>query len=81
MLARVKDTGKLADLEFRIDYTQQLPVTVPEMTSVEQTLNMSPMDLFDSIFWGKPFVCCVVRSGRLIAHRSVPNKWTGSDRL
>lgn len=23
------------------------------MQSAEQTLNMSPMDLFDSIFWGK----------------------------
>lgn len=24
-----------------------------EMLSAEQTLNMSPMDLFDSIFWGE----------------------------
>jgi len=23
------------------------------MQSVEQTMNMSPMDLFDSIFWGQ----------------------------
>jgi len=23
------------------------------MQSVEQTMNMSPMDLFDSIFWGE----------------------------
>lgn len=35
---------------FRLDYTQ--PIPVPDMQAVEQTLNMSPMDLFDSIFWG-----------------------------
>ena len=26
---------------------------MPDMQSVEQTMNMSPMDLFDSIFWGE----------------------------
>lgn len=28
-------------------------IGMPDMQSVEQTLNMSPMDLFDSIFWGE----------------------------
>lgn len=38
----------------RMDYSQQMPMNnMGEMQSVEQTLNMSPMDLFDSIFWGK----------------------------
>ncbi len=37
-----------------MDYTQQMmqPVDIPN-TQIDQTLNMSPMDLFDSIFWGK----------------------------
>jgi hypothetical protein len=32
---------------------------MPDMQSVEQTMNMSPMDLFDSIFWGEssPYDC------------------------
>jgi len=35
-----------------LDYSQQqMPVTISEIPSAEQTLNMSPMDLFDSIFW------------------------------
>lgn len=48
-----------------MDYAQQLPMNnmSGDMQSVEQTLNMSPMDLFDSIFWGKSFIftfisCC-----------------------
>lgn len=35
-----------------VDYNA-IPMGVPDMQSVEQTMNMSPMDLFDSIFWGK----------------------------
>ncbi|KAF7926207.1 uncharacterized protein EAE98_006502 [Botrytis deweyae] len=36
-----------------MDYAQQVPMNnmSGDMQSVEQTLNMSPMDLFDSIFW------------------------------
>ncbi|KAH8811255.1 fungal-specific transcription factor domain-containing protein [Xylogone sp. PMI_703] len=35
-----------------LDYTQQMQMGMGgEMLSAEQTLNMSPMDLFDSIFW------------------------------
>jgi hypothetical protein len=37
----------------RIDYTPQMPLNMQEMTPAELTMNMSPMDLFDSIFWGK----------------------------
>jgi len=33
-----------------MDYAPQM-MGVPDMQSVEQTMNMSPMDLFDSIFW------------------------------
>lgn len=36
-----------------IDYTPPIQMGVPDMQSVEQTMNMSPMDLFDSIFWGE----------------------------
>jgi hypothetical protein len=39
-----------------VDYTQQMmPLGVSDNQTVDQTLNMSPMDLFDSIFWGKTF--------------------------
>ncbi|KAG0647645.1 Repressor of drug resistance 1 [Hyphodiscus hymeniophilus] len=35
-----------------LDYDQQqMPLAASDMNSAEQTLNMSPMDLFDSIFW------------------------------
>ncbi|RQM06359.1 hypothetical protein DH86_00001162 [Scytalidium sp. 3C] len=35
-----------------LDYNQQMQMGMGgEMLSAEQTLNMSPMDLFDSIFW------------------------------
>lgn len=36
-----------------------MPVPIPDSQSAEQTMNMSPMDLFDSIFWGMfRLVCC-----------------------
>jgi hypothetical protein len=39
-----------------LDYTQQMmPFGVSDNQTADQTLNMSPMDLFDSIFWGKSF--------------------------
>jgi hypothetical protein len=39
-----------------MDYTQQMmPMGVPSPQAVDQTMNMSPMDLFDSIFWGEFF--------------------------
>jgi hypothetical protein len=39
-----------------LDYTQQMmPLGVSDNQIADQTLNMSPMDLFDSIFWGKSF--------------------------
>jgi hypothetical protein len=39
-----------------LDYTQQMmPLGVSDNQTADQTLNMSPMDLFDSIFWGKSF--------------------------
>jgi hypothetical protein len=52
------------DQPYRLDYTQQqMPVTLPENASAEQTMDMSPMDLFDSIFWGKFFIFCQLQSG------------------
>ncbi|TAQ90966.1 hypothetical protein B7494_g736 [Chlorociboria aeruginascens] len=37
-----------------MEFTAQMPlgVGVDNLQTVEQTMNMSPMDLFDSIFWG-----------------------------
>jgi hypothetical protein len=35
-----------------VDYSSQMQM-MPEVQGAEQTLNMSPMDLFDSIFWGE----------------------------
>jgi len=32
-----------------------MPMGVPSPQAVDQTMNMSPMDLFDSIFWGELF--------------------------
>jgi hypothetical protein len=39
----------------RMDFTPQMmgPMGAPSPQVVDQTLNMSPMDLFDSIFWGE----------------------------
>ena len=36
-----------------MDYPQQMPIGLSDPQAVEQTMNMSPMDLFDSIFWGE----------------------------
>jgi hypothetical protein len=38
-----------------MEYTQEqmIPMQVPDPSVVDQTLEMSPMDLFDSIFWGE----------------------------
>jgi hypothetical protein len=38
-----------------MDFTPQMmaPIGAPSPQMIDQTLNMSPMDLFDSIFWGK----------------------------
>lgn len=39
-----------------MDYAQQMmPMGSAEPLALEQTMNMSPMDLFDSIFWGERF--------------------------
>jgi hypothetical protein len=39
-----------------LDYTQQIiPLGGPDNQTADSTMNMSPMDLFDSIFWGKSF--------------------------
>lgn len=35
----------------RIDYNQQMSNLPMDPQALDQTLNMSPMDLFDSIFW------------------------------
>jgi hypothetical protein len=39
----------------RMDFTPQMmaPIGAPSPQIIDQTLNMSPMDLFDSIFWGQ----------------------------
>ncbi|PBP17520.1 fungal specific transcription factor domain-containing protein [Diplocarpon rosae] len=35
-----------------IDYNQAFPVGISDAPAADQTVRMSPMDLFDSIFWG-----------------------------
>ena len=72
-----KDTNQ----RFRLDYSQQqIPVTTPDMmTSAEQTMNMSPMDLFDSIFWGE--FHCGVLSRALTVYRSIPHQRARFNRL
>lgn len=59
----------LADEACRLDYSQQMPISLSDPQAVEQTMNMSPMDLFDSIFWGK-FAVCVVFSSVTDKNRS-----------
>lgn len=34
------------------------PGTAPDMSQMDPSAYMSPMDLYDSIFWGKPARCC-----------------------
>ncbi|RDW59496.1 hypothetical protein BP6252_12583 [Coleophoma cylindrospora] len=46
-MASMQNNGILPPM----DYAQQIPMGPGDLQSVEQTLNMSPMDLFDSIFW------------------------------
>jgi hypothetical protein len=58
-----------------LDYTQQLmPLSVSDNQTADQTLNMSPMDLFDSIFWGKSFLPTNYSSAELIKVRSLPSR-------
>ncbi|KAM3073603.1 hypothetical protein ACMFMG_004512 [Clarireedia jacksonii] len=45
-----------------IDYAPQMTMGMGDIQSVEQTLNMSPMDLFDSIFW-EPYPQNGIESG------------------
>lgn len=43
--------------KLRIDYSQQMvPVGMSDAQAADQSMHMSPMDLFDSIFWGMLFV-------------------------
>ncbi|PQE21690.1 fungal specific transcription factor domain-containing protein [Rutstroemia sp. NJR-2017a WRK4] len=45
-----------------MEYAPQLTMGMGDIQSVEQTLNMSPMDLFDSIFW-EPYPQTGIESG------------------
>lgn len=41
-------------MDYRLDYSQQMvPVGMSDAQAADQTMHMSPMDLFDSIFWGE----------------------------
>jgi len=42
----------LSDI-YSLDYNSQSIMSMTEVPVTDQTLDMSPMDLFDSIFWGK----------------------------
>jgi len=55
-----------------LDYAAQMQMGVPDMQSVEQTMNMSPMDLFDSIFWGMFYPVNFGVSANLVVDPSPP---------
>ncbi|KAL3424972.1 fungal specific transcription factor domain-containing protein [Phlyctema vagabunda] len=54
-----------------MDYAAQMPVGATDMQTMEQTLNMSPMDLFDSIFWD-PYATTVDQTGFDYAQQLYP---------
>lgn len=45
-----------------------------DQVNIDPTMNMSPMDLFDSIFWGKFLGLGVLRI-ELMKNRSVSDEW------
>jgi hypothetical protein len=72
------------DNDCRIDYGQQMMSNgIQDSTLVDPTMEMSPMDLFDSIFWGEFLI--YVQYFKLIEERSIPYghrpRWTWRLRL
>lgn len=48
------------------------PGTAPDMSQMDPSAYMSPMDLYDSIFWGKPARCCFPLSRSLVLSLFLP---------
>ena len=42
-----------ADKVCSLEYAPPMPMEMAGVPGAEQSMNMSPMDLFDSIFWGR----------------------------
>jgi len=54
-------TGRRLLIFSRLDYSQQMvPVGMSDAQVADQTMHMSPMDLFDSIFWGESPCLCFI---------------------
>jgi hypothetical protein len=54
-----------------------VPIGVPEPQITEKAINMSPMDLFDSIFWG--MYSMIFGEAELMNYRSISGGWYGSN--
>lgn len=62
----------------RLEYAQQMmPIGINDVIPADSTLEMSPMDLFDSIFWGQ-CALCAPSGGILTVYRYVPDERFGS---